>query len=139
MRRILKINAQFAAIGEFPVGVEIENHGVLSAGVGFKLVEVFFIETAFFVKGIMELIAGDARVASLIQKHHKGVHDVEESVFVLIFMDSVEPKKFVGTNGGVEMGLIAIASFGRNELVVVKKSNKVRSEVFAQGHAQKIF
>ena len=133
MRRILKINAQFAAIGEFPVGVEIENHGVLSAGVGFKLIEMFFVETAFFVKGIVELVAADARVASLIQKHHKGVHDVEEIVFVLIFMGSVEPKNLVGTNGGVEISLAAIASFGRNELVVFKKFYEIVPEVFGEG------
>jgi hypothetical protein len=51
----------------------------------------------------VELVAADARVASLIQKNHKGVHDVEEVVFVLIFMDSVKPKNLVGTYGGVEI------------------------------------
>jgi hypothetical protein len=62
------INAKLPTICHLPITVEIHNHGKLPTVVIAKLVEMFFIETSFFVERIMKFIAGDAGVASGIQK-----------------------------------------------------------------------
>lgn len=101
------INAQLSPITRQPVFVQIKNHGVLPAGIAPELVKMFLVKTPLFVESIMELIACNARVAGLIEKKHKGIHEVKESVFVLIFMDSIQPKDFVGPHTVIYIGLHA--------------------------------
>ena len=111
-RYFVFINAKLSPIAGNPVFVQVKNHGVLPAGITPKLVKMFLVKTPLFVGSIVKLIACNSRIAGLIKKKNKGIHEVKESVFVLIFMGSIKPEDFVGSNAVIYVGFLPQPSFG---------------------------
>ncbi len=68
------MNTQFTAIFKLPIGVQVHNHRILSAGIAPELIQVFFIETPFFIHGIVELITSNSGIAGAVQVTHKLIH-----------------------------------------------------------------
>ncbi len=89
------MDAQLAAIGNYPTGVKVHNHGVLPAAVVLKLVDMLFVKAAHFVQGVMKLVAGYPCVAGIVKVCHKAVHQVEEIILGGIVMLAVEPVDLV--------------------------------------------
>ncbi len=69
-------HAQFTPVLFLPVGVEVHDHGKRPAFVAPKLVEVFFVKSACFVKCVVKLVPRDAGVAGFIEVQNKTVHEV---------------------------------------------------------------
>lgn len=80
------INAQLSTISFLPIGVEVHDHRILPTVVVAKLIEVFFVKAAFFVKGIMKFVISNPCIASGIQKQHKSIHKLEKFIFERIVM-----------------------------------------------------
>ena len=73
---ILVVNGQFSAVGLLPIGIQVHNHRKSATGVVLKLIEVFFVKTAWFIPGVMKFVPRNARVTSLVEvlrEHKKGI------------------------------------------------------------------
>ena len=78
---VVLMDAEFAAIGRLPVGIEIHDHGVLPAVIAAKLIEVAAVETPLLIYRIVKFIARDTRVAGRIEMAHKSIHEIKEIIF----------------------------------------------------------
>ncbi len=58
------MNAKLSTIVFLPITVEVHDHRILSAIVAPKLVEMLFVKAAFFIKGVMKFVIGNACIAS---------------------------------------------------------------------------
>ena len=98
MFRITVIDAEFAAVFGLPIGVEVHYHRKRAAFVVLKLVDVAFVETAFFVQRIVKFVARDARVTFPIEEQNEAVHEVKKTVFMHIVVAAVEPINLIAAD-----------------------------------------
>lgn len=95
------VDAKFTTICQYPISVQVHDHGIGAIAVALKLVQVFFVESAFFVKGVMEFITGNAGVTGTVEVFDEAIHQIEKGVFVRVVMlaaqpvDTVAPYPFV--------------------------------------------
>ena len=79
---------------------------------------MLFIETSFFVQGVMKFIPGYPRKASTVQVTDKTVHQVEKTIFVDIVMRPVEPVYLVTPDQFVVGKKRIVANSRREQLLV---------------------
>lgn len=109
------MDAQFASVYFFPVCIQIHNHRIFSAVVVAKLVEMFFVESSFFIKCVMKFVACNSGIAAAVQVTYKCIHQIKKGVFILVVVRTVEPADVVSTYQ-------FISNFGCN----VSRSRKVK-------------
>lgn len=119
------INAQLSTIGFLPIGVEIHDHRILPTVVVAKLIEVFFVETPFFVKGVMKFVISNTCIASGIQKQHKSIHEFEKFIFERIVMQTVEPVNAIAPIVLILMNNSAVAGSGLMKFIFRKRCYQI--------------
>ena len=116
--RISVIDAEFAAVFGLPIDIEVHDHWKRTAFVVLKLVDVAFIETAFFVQRIVKFVARDARVTFPIEEQNEAVHEVEKTVFMHVIVAAVEPINLVAADEFVLQKHIVVADTRIFELII---------------------
>ena len=133
------MNAEFAAVFRLPVCIEIHDHGILTAGVIVKLIEMRFVKATFFVDGIMKFIACDASIAGGIEIADEAVHLIEEVIFAGLIVRAVEPVYHIAAYWLIVRDGAVIACAGISEAFFSKKGIHFFFEAGGKGQREKIF
>lgn len=106
------MDGKLSAVAGNPVCVEVNDHGVLPAGVVAELVDMFFVKTPRFIQSVMEFITIDTGVAGTVQVQDEGVHQRKKGVFVDVVMFFVQPVNDVAAHGFVVRNQLAVTDAG---------------------------
>lgn len=114
---VVVVNAQFTTIFRHPLLIEVQDHGKSPAFVAAKLIEVAFVKTAFFIQGVMEFIATNAGITTLVQVKHKAVHQFKKAGFQRVMVLAIQPINLVAPGALILMVHLLIADPGGVELL----------------------
>lgn len=129
---VCMMDAEFSTVGYDPSFIQIHDHRVFPSFVIFELIGVFFIETAGFIQGIMEFVAGDAGIAGAVQIKNELINEVQEFIFVRVPVDAVQPVDLVAPEQDIMGNKGFIAGACAKELLTGMQAQQIFLQMACQ-------
>ncbi len=75
------------------------------------------VKTPLFIQGVMEFVATNACITTLIQVKYKAIHQFKKAVFQWMFVLAIQPVNLVAPGALILMVYLLIADSGGVELL----------------------